>query len=243
MSDPERWISVAGGAAITAFGLRRRSLGGLALSALGAAIVWRGASGHCHVYEALGVSSAPDDDGGHVSVRYGRGIRVERSITIGLPAPEVYSFFRNLENLPRFLSHLHSVTVIDAKRSHWVTKGPAGSKAAWDAEIINEAANELIAWRSVGNSQIDNAGSIHFKAAAGNRGTDVRVVLRYDPPAGKLGAAVTMLMGEDPDHQIREDLRSLKMLLETREIATTDGQSSGAPARSRFREALSHLVR
>jgi uncharacterized membrane protein len=244
MNDPERWISVAAGAAIAAFGLRRRSAGGLVLAVLGGAVVWRGATGHCPLYESLGISSAsaPDDDR-NVSVPYGKGIQVERSITIGLPAAQIYEFFRNFENLPRFMTHLQSVTVIDSQRSHWVTKGPAGSVAQWDAEIINEIPNELIGWRSVGDSQIDNAGSVNFKAADGDRGTDVRVLLRYDPPAGKLGAAVAMLFGEDPDHQVREDLRALKMLLETGEVATTDGQPNGAPSRARLRERLAHLVR
>jgi uncharacterized membrane protein len=106
------------------------------------------------------------------------------------------------------------------KRSHWYAKGPAGTTVDWEAEIINEIPNELIGWRSVDGSEVDNAGSVHFKPAAGGRGTELKVVLRYDPPAGKLGASVSKMLGEDPAMNVQEDLRRLKMLIETGEIAT-----------------------
>lgn len=245
VNGTERWISVVLGSAAAAYGLSRRSVGGVALAGLGGALLWRGASGRCPVYEALGITSVAEADGdrSNVSVPYGKGIRVEQSVTIALRAEEIYSFFRDFENLPRFLSHLKSVTVLDEKRSHWAAKGPAGGDAEWDAEIINEIPNELIGWRSVEGSQVDNAGSIHFKPAAGDRGTDVKVILRYDPPGGLLGAMTARIFGEDPAHQVKEDLRALKMLLETGEIATTDGQPNGVPSRARFRERLVELVR
>jgi uncharacterized membrane protein len=125
------------------------------------------------------------------------------------------------------MENLESVEVIDSKRSRWVADGPAGIDAEWEAEIINEIPNELIGWRSVEGSRIDNAGSVHFTPAAGGRGTEVKVVLRYDPPGGKLGAMVSRIFGEDPDWQVQEDLRRLKMLIETGEIATIQDQPSG----------------
>jgi uncharacterized membrane protein len=245
INSRERWLSVVLGSATAAYGLSRRSVTGLVIAGLGGALVWRGASGHCAIYETLGLTSVADadDDGRQVSVPYGRGVRVEETVTIGRHAAEIYTFFRNFANLPRFMAHLQSVTVLDDKRSHWVTKGPAGSDAEWDAEIINEIPNELIGWRSVEGSQIDNAGSVHFKPAPGDRGTDVKVILRYDPPAGVLGAVVARLLGEDPSHQVKEDLRSLKMLMETGEIATTEGQPTGAPSRARLRERLAEIMR
>jgi uncharacterized membrane protein len=88
----------------------------------------------------------------------------------------------------------------------------------WDAEIHNEIPNELIAWRSLAGSEVDNAGSVHFMPTA-NGDTEVRVVLRYDPPAGKLGATVARLLGEDPSHQVSEDLRRLKQVVEASEPA------------------------
>jgi uncharacterized membrane protein len=154
-------------------------------------------------------------------VRRGEGIKVDRSITVNRPREEVYRFWRQLENLPRFMDHLESVTVLDEDLSHWVAKGPAGTRVEWDASIHNEIENELIAWRSLSGSDIDNAGSVHFIPAGD--GTEVRVVLRYDPPAGKVGAAVAKLLGEEPELQIEEDLRRFKQVVEAVE----------APARSR----------
>ena len=221
VSHPERWFSIVSGAALAAYGLTRRSLKGMLLAGAGGALVWRGASGHCTIYKSLGISTAeaPPDD--HISVPYGKGIRVEKSVTVNQTPQELYRFWRNFETLPRFMSHLQSVQVIDAKRSHWKTKGPAGMCAEWDAEIINEVPNELIGWRSVDGSQVNNAGSVHFQPAVGGRGTEVKVILRYDPPAGVIGAALAKVFGEDPAHQVQEDLRSFKQLVETGELART----------------------
>jgi uncharacterized membrane protein len=226
VSNPERWVSVIAGSALAAFGLARRSKSGVALAGLGGALVWRGATGFCAVYNALGLStSGRVEDDRQVSVPYGRGIRVEKSVTVNASPEKLYAFWRNFENLPRFMDHLEMVHVIDSKRSHWRTKGPAGIKAEWDAEIINEVPNELIGWRSVEGSNVDNAGSVHFNATS--RGTEVKVVLRYDPPGGSLGAAVAKLFGEDPEHQVQEELRRFKQLIETGEIASTEGQAAG----------------
>jgi uncharacterized membrane protein len=225
VGEPERWISVVAGSALAAYGLKMRSLGGLVLSAVGGALVWRGATGHCMVYEAMGITSA-DESADNVSVPYGRGVRVEKAVTINAPPEQLYTFWRNFENLPRFMHNLEKVECHDSKRSHWWAKGPAGTTVDWEAEIINEVPNELIGWRSIDGSKVDNAGSVHFTPTA-SRGTEVKVVLRYDPPAGVLGAAVSKILGEDPAANVQEDLRRLKMLIETGEIATIDGQASG----------------
>jgi uncharacterized membrane protein len=218
VGDPERWLSVVAGAAIAAYGLTRRSISGLLIAGAGGALLWRGATGQCPIYQSLGISTAGlNGDKSHVSVPYGKGIRVEKSVTINRSPDELYRFWRNFENLPRFMSHLESVTVLDDKRSHWVATGPAGSDVEWDAEIINEIPNELIGWRSVDGSEIRNAGSVHFKPATGGRGTEVHVILRYDPPGGVIGAAISKLFGEDPAHQVQEDLRALKQLIEAGE--------------------------
>jgi uncharacterized membrane protein len=227
VNDPERWLSALFGTALTAYGLKKRSIGGLVLATIGGALVWRGSTGHCPIYETFGVTSVDEeDDGNQVSVPYGRGIRVEKSVTVNATPERVYAFWRNFANLPQFMDHLQSVEVHDDKRSRWTAKGPAGTGVWWEAEIINEIPNELIGWRSIDGSQVDNAGSVHFSGVPG-RGTEVKVVLRYDPPAGKMGAQVSRLLGEDPARNVQEDLRRLKMLLETGEIATTAGQSTG----------------
>jgi uncharacterized membrane protein len=227
VAEPERWLSVVAGSALAAYGLKRRTISGLVLSGVGGALVWRGATGHCPVYETMGISTAGEHQGQQVSVPYGKGVRVEKSVTINASPEQLYEFWRNFENLPRFMDHLESVKVTGPLRSHWVAKGPAGMKAEWEAEIINEVANELIGWRSVEGSRVDNAGSVQFTKASGGRGTEVKVVLRYDPPAGRLGALISKLFGEDPSHQVQEDLRRLKQLIETGELATIESQPSG----------------
>jgi uncharacterized membrane protein len=225
LSNPERWFSVVAGAAVAAYGLTRRSISGLVLAGLGGSLVYRGATGHCPMYGALGISTAGETQGDNVSVPYGRGIRVEKSVTINGTPEQLYSFWRNFENLPRFMDHLESVDVRDGSHSHWRAKGPAGLKAEWDAEIINEVPNELIGWRSVDGSTVQNAGSVHFTPTP--RGTEIKVVLRYDPPGGALGAVIAKLFGEDPKHQVGEDLRRLKQIIETGETATNQGQPTG----------------
>jgi len=215
VGNPERWLSVIAGSALAAYGLKRRSIPGLVLSAIGGALVWRGATGHCHVYEMLGLSTSSEGQGEQVSIPYGRGIRVEKTVIMDASPEQLYSFWRNFENLPRFMDHLESVTVEDDKHSHWVAKGPAHIDAEWDAEIINEIPNELIGWRSVEGSRVANAGSVHFQPARNGNGTKVKVVLRYDPPAGKAGAAFAKIFGEDPEVQVEEDLERLKQLVDS----------------------------
>lgn len=227
VGNTERLASVIGGSAVALYGLSRGSVGGVALALLGGVFVYRGATGHCPAFSALGISSADEDASPATSVPYGRGIRVEKSITIDRDASEIYEFWRKLENLPRFMDHLESVTTYDDKRSHWIAKGPAGKSVEWDAEIINEVPNELIGWRSLEDSEVDNAGSVQFRRAAGGRGTEVRVTMRYDPPGGALGAVVAKLFGEEPAQQVEGDLRRLKSLLETGEVASTEGQPTG----------------
>lgn len=226
ISEPERWISVVFGSALAAYGLKAHSFNGALAAIAGGTLVWRGATGHCPMYAAAGISTA-EREPRQVSVPYGKGVRVEKSVTIAAAPEHLYAFWRNFENLPRFMRNLESVEVHDAKRSHWVAKGPAGTSVEWEAEIINEVPNELIGWRSIEGSDVDNAGSVHFAPATGNRGTEVKVVLRYDPPAGVVGATLSKLLGENPATNIQEDLRRLKMLIETGEIATTAGQPTG----------------
>ncbi|MDQ3745504.1 MAG: SRPBCC family protein [Acidobacteriota bacterium] len=233
VGQTERWASAIGGGALALYGITRGSLGGIALALVGAALVQRGFSGHCNMYEAMGFSTADDAslrNSENVSVPAGRGIKLEKSVTINRPPEELYRFWRNFENLPRFMNHLESVTETGAGRSHWTAKAPAGSTVEWDAEIYNEKEGEMIAWRTLEGADVASAGSVHFEPAAGGRGTVVRVVLKYDPPGGKLGALVARLFGENPEQQITEDLGRFKQLMETGEVATTEGQPSARGA-------------
>ena len=152
-----------------------------------------------------------------------RGVRVEEAVTINKPIEEVYRFWRNFENFPRFMRHLESVRVIDERRSRWRAKGPAGYSVQWDAEMVRDVDDEWIAWRSLPGSDVENHGSVRFRRAPGARGTELRVQLEYHPPAGALGRGIVWLFGEEPDQQIREDLHRFKQLMETGEIALSEG--------------------
>jgi uncharacterized membrane protein len=154
-----------------------------------------------------------------------RGIHVEETVTINRPVADVYRFWRDFENLPKFMKHLDSVAVREAGVSHWVACGPAGTTVEWDARIINEITNKVIGWQSLEGSTVSTAGSVNFDETS--HGTRVTVHMQYNPPAGKLGAALAWLFGEEPSIQVRDDLRRLKQLFETGEIATTEGQPSG----------------
>jgi uncharacterized membrane protein len=159
------------------------------------------------------------------------GIEVKRTVTIGRTPEELYKFWRDFQNLPRIMKHLKSVEVTGEKRSHWIACGPAVRTVEWDAEITQESPNELIAWRSLEGADVDNYGSVRFERAPGARGTVVRVDIHYSPPGGTIGALVAKLFGEAPEQQIQEDLYRFKQLMETGEIATTEGQPSGRGAR------------
>ncbi len=227
INDPERWVSVVFGSALAAYGLKMRSLGGLVLSAIGGSLVWRGATGHCPIYGGLGISSA-EENGRNVSVPYGHGVRVEKAVTINAPVENVYAFWRNFENLPRFMHYLESVTTSEeGTKSHWVAKAPAGTTVAWDAELIEDRPNELIRWRSLDGSQVETTGSVEFRAAPQARGTEVHVDLTYNPPGGRWGATLASLFGRSGEQEVREDLRRFKRFLETGELPTTKGQPHG----------------
>lgn len=165
-----------------------------------------------------------NNDGG---AAVARDVHVEKSIAIDKLPAELYSFWRDFTNLPLFMRNLVSVTVLDATRSHWVARGPAGTHVEWDAEIYNEIENELIAWRSTENADVVNAGSVRFQKAPTGHGTFVRVTMNYNPPAGTVGAGLAQLLCAEPAKLIKEDLRRLKQLAEAGEIATIDGQTSG----------------
>ena len=226
VGDLERWASLVGGGALALFGLARRSLGGLGLAALGGAVLYRGASGHCPCYSALGLSTA-EKRGPVTSVPAHHGVKVEESVTINRSPEELFRAFRDFEKLPCFMSHLESVRTTGPKTSHWIARGPLRTKFEWDAEIHTERPNELISWRSLPGSEVDTAGSVHFVRAPGGRGTEISVVLKYDPPAGKVGATLARLFGHSPEGEIREDLRRFKQLMEAGASSTTEGQPRG----------------
>ncbi|MEH1940819.1 MAG: SRPBCC family protein [Nostoc sp.] len=161
-------------------------------------------------------------------------VKVEKTLTINKPVEELYRFWRNFDNLPRFIKHLKEVRLYDEKRSHWISKGFLNESVEWDVVITEDRENELIAWTSVEGAAIETSGRVHFKPAPGDRGTEVKTIREFTPPGGAIGAAlakpvadIAKLFGDDPELQIKEDLRNFRMLMEAGEIATTEGQPRG----------------
>jgi uncharacterized membrane protein len=226
----ERAVSIAAGSILAALGLSRRSLPGVLIAAVGGGLIYRGATGHCPVYAAMGMDTTQSDDPDAVEREtHEHGIHVEQAYLISRSAEDLYQYWRNFENLPRIMTHLESVRVSDEKHSHWVAKAPriVGGSVEWDAEITRDEKNTAIAWRSLPGSQIDTAGEIRFTPALGDRGTEVHVYMDYVPPAGKLGHWIATLFGLAPRRQMQEDLRNFKRIMEVGELPTIVGQSHG----------------
>jgi uncharacterized membrane protein len=179
----------------------------------------------------IGVTALDIYNAQKLSARTGAhgGLSYVETVTIKRSPEEVYGFWRDFQNLPRFMNHLESVQVIDDRRSHWVAKGPLGSSVEWDAEITEDRPNELISWRSLEGSEVDNYGTVRFMRAPGDRGTEVRVEIEYNPPAGALGAGIAKIFGEAPEQQVKDDLAQLKMVLETGEIVKSDSSIHSGP--------------
>jgi uncharacterized membrane protein len=237
LTPAERIVSAAAGGLLIGAGLRRARARGLAFSCLGGALLRRAITGHSYFYEIAGIHAIPYR-ARSASVPYELGIRVDRAATVMRPREEVYRFWRKLENLPRFMRHLISVTDLGRGRSRWIARGPGGRRIQWDAVIHNEVENELLAWRSLPDAHVDSAGSVLFSDAPGGRGTEIKVELQYNPPAGVLGALVGKMFGAEPSGQIQEDLGRLKQLLETGEVITVDGQSHGGEAIGKYQARL-----
>lgn len=219
----ERALSVLSGSAFVLSAALRPSKITIPLVASGSYLLFRGITGRCFVYQAMEIDRAG---------RYGmEGIQVERSLTINRPRTEVFAFWRDFENFPMFMEHLESVHILGDKehstRSHWVAKGPLNVPVEWEAEIFEERQNELISWRSLPGSVVENSGTVIFRDAPGGHGTEIKVVIKYKPPAGSASAAFARLFGKEPGQQIREELRRFKMILESGEVASITGQTSG----------------
>ena len=200
-----RWGAIIGGSALAVFGLTRRSKTGAALAAAGGLLAYGGSR----------ISSSSRD------------LHAEATFTINVSPEEAYRFWSNFENLPRFMSHLESVRVLGDRRSEWTMRGPLQMRVKWTAQIVDQRENQWIVWRSDPDSLVPNNGSVQFRKAPGNRGTEVTAAIQYTTPAGPVGKAIASIFGKNPQHVVREDLRHFKQLLECGEIATTVGQPHG----------------
>ena len=199
------WAAIVGGGALAAYGLSRKSLTGAALAAVG-------------TYGAVA--------GAKTRVSPASTIHVQKSMTIDRSPEELYNYWHNFENLPRFMKHLKSVSS-NGRYSHWVANGPMGVPVEWDAELLDEKPGEYLVWRSLPGSAISNRGSVEFRRAPNGSGTEVTVSLMYRNPGGKVGQAFAKLFGREPEQTVREDLRRFKSLIEAGEIPTVVGQPSG----------------
>lgn len=215
-SEVERWSSLIGGGAMVLMGLKQGSLRGVLTALAGGGLIYQGATKQSTIEQAQS------------AIGINQPIKVEKTVTINKPADELYRYWHNFENLPTFMKHLKSVKVHDQKRSHWIANAPLGNSVEWDAEILEDRENEFISWASVEGADVDNSGFVRFQKAPGDRGTEVKIVLEYNPPGGILGATVAKLFGEEPEQQIGDELRRFKMLMEAGEIATTEGQPRGS---------------
>jgi uncharacterized membrane protein len=203
-AEETRKLALIGGCTLALFGLTRKSKSGLALATMGGLMAYAG--------------SKQQD-----AARF----HAESSFSVNCSPQTAFQFWRNLENLPRFMRHLDSVRDLGNGRSEWAAIGPLDTRVQWTAEIVNERENAFIAWRSLPGSDLHNSGSVEFKPAPGGRGTLVTVRMDYEPAAGAVGKAAAAILGKNPDFAIREDLRRFKALLEAGEIPTTEGQPHG----------------
>ncbi|RFA31140.1 hypothetical protein CAI21_00300 [Alkalilimnicola ehrlichii] len=232
VGDTERWASLAGGTLAAIWGMRRGGLLGLAMGAIGGVLIYRGASGHCAMYEQLGRSSASPSDKGLIG---DSEIRVTTGITIDRSPDELYSYWRNFEHLPQFMRHIVDVTQFDERRSHWVAEAPFGKTLEWDAEVIEDRTNEKIAWRSMEGSQLQNEGEIRFRPLAEGRGTEVEVDMCYRPPGGKLGTTMARYFNGITKQEIQEDIRRFKQLMEAGEMPTAEPTPAAPPTSGTLR--------
>ncbi len=166
--------------------------------------------------------TVPDDARRRKADRESDDAMAVRAVTIGKPREEVFAFFRDFANLARFMENIERIDVVDDTHSHWVVKAPAGHQVEWDSVLTADEPSRLLAWETGPHAEVKNHGRVEFRDAPGGRGTEIHATIVYEPPAGALGKVIGLLFQKEPGLQAKRDLRRLKMLLETGEIATTD---------------------
>jgi uncharacterized membrane protein len=227
ISKDERIFSLIGGSILTTLALFRRGALSLPALLLGIGLFYRGLAGTSFLYKATGTNTAIKTNSRRVSVPHQQGVHVTRAVTINRPIEELYTFWHNLTNLPRIMNYVESVEVTAENRSHWTLKLPGDLKVEFDAETYTDVPNEVISWRSLPDAQVQNAGSVRFRPAPGDRGTEISLTIEFVPPGGPLGQAVLNLFGEIPAQYVGQSLREFKQAMETGEKASIEGQTSG----------------
>ena len=223
VGQTERMVSVGLGAFLLSSGLNNLTshpIRGLVRTIIGGALLYRGVSGNCPMYSALGKTKG---------VSHTQAINIRTGLIVNKPKDEVYAFWRKLENLPLFMKHLASVTEIDSKHSHWEADIPGGiGRIKWNAEIVKEEEGSLIGWQSIPNSTINNAGKVSFREALGGQGTELEVVITYHPPAGELGAGIAKSLNPVLEKMIRQDIMNFKDYIETKHQSAASNYSTSS---------------
>jgi uncharacterized membrane protein len=219
VGEVERIASTIGGGLLTVAGLSRRSLGGVLLAGVGGALLFRGTTGHCPIFQQLGINTAED--------RPPEPVEITEAVTVNVDRATAYDFWRKLENLPRFMHHLRRVEDLGNRHSRWTAKGPGPlPDLTWNAEIVEEKPGERLVWRSLPGADVHNAGHVSFKDGP-HGGTEVRARIAYRPPAGDVGAAVARWLDPVLGQMVKEDIRRFQHVIETGEVPTIEGQPKG----------------
>lgn len=227
VGQDERRLSLLGGVGLMLFALRGSGVLRIPALLAGAALLYRGATGSSPLYEGLNRNTAVKTNPQAVSVPHEQGIHVTRAVTINRPVAELYNFWRDLTNLPRIIKFVDSVEPLGDNRSHWKVKLPGDIPVEWDAETYTDVPNEVISWRSLPDSQIQNAGSVRFVPAPAGRGTEIHLTIEFVPPLSPISQPLIKLFGDVPNQYVAQALRQFKQMMETGEIATNSGQPSG----------------
>ncbi|MCC6457565.1 MAG: SRPBCC family protein [Caldilineaceae bacterium] len=223
MDDLQRWVAGIGGAALLWYGLRQHSAARWPLAALGAGLVYQGASGNNLLDYVPVANEIPIVN--QLTSNEPTQLRIRKSMTVNRPASELYNYWRNLENLPNFMTHVKSVQKLDEKRSHWVVNVVQGIEMEWDAEITEDRPNEMIAWQTLPDATLQNRGYVKFIPVS--RGTEVSVSIEYDPPGAAIGQMAGRMVKFIAEQQIKKEIHNFKRIMETGEVITTEGQPSG----------------
>ncbi|MFL5386076.1 MAG: SRPBCC family protein [Longimicrobiaceae bacterium] len=214
----ERLASLVGGAGLAALGARRKGIGGALLGLAGAALLHRGATGHCYVYQALEMDTASGAPERGVAAENEPGVSVNASVTVSRPPDEVYALWRDVERAPRYMDRISRVEVLDETRSRWTATGPMGRSWSWESEVVEDRPGELIAWESLPGAELPNRGWVQFAPAGSDgRQTEVRYFVEFDPPGGVIGDAIASAFHDAPRDMIRGDLRRFRQYAETSE--------------------------
>ncbi len=227
VGQDERNLSLVGGAGLLYLGLMRHIPLRLPALLAGIALLYRGMTGNSPIYRLLDIDTAVRTNPQAVSVPHQQGIHVTRAVTINRPVEDLYNFWHDPANYPQVMGYIDSVQVTGNNRAHWTVKAPGGMTFEFDGEIYTDTPNEVISWRSLPESQIQNAGSVRFNPAPDGRGTEVHLTVDFVPPGGLIGQRLLKLFGDVPNQYITQYLREFKQMMETGEKATTQGQTSG----------------